>query len=264
MKIGICGGLTGKNTDGSSFDFPRAAREAGYDFLEVNLSAVAGLSEEEFGQFRSSLAAVGLPVEACNVMFPATIRLTGPAADLQVTRTYLAQAYERAADLGIKVMVFGSAGARNVPEGFPLEEAWLQLVHMLRMAGDIAASKRLTIVIEPLNQSESNIIQTVSEGFTLAKQVNHPAVRLLADYYHMAKDGEDCGVIRTAGSWIQHTHFADPEGRAYPTVDKPTFRDFFSALKDANYQGRVSLEAGFSDFASEAPAALRIMRALAG
>ena len=264
MKIGVCGYLTGKNADGSEFDFLPAAYAAGFDYVEFPLSTVAGLEEEEFQHVLAQVRAGPIPVEACNMMFPGSLRLTGPASDPAAARAYLETAYRRAAELGAAVLVFGSAGARNVPAGFPLEQAWLQLVAMLRAAGPVAARHGLTVVIEPLNQAESNIIQTAAEGFTLAKLVEHPQVRLLVDYYHMARDGEDCGIIRTAGAWVQHAHFADPAGRAYPAEEKAHFHDFFGALKDAGYTGRVSLEAGYADFAQDAPRAQAIMRKMTG
>ena len=263
MKIGVCGYVTGKNADGTEFDMLDAAERAGFDYFEPPLATIAGLSEAEFNALQKRMIASGLPCEACNVFFPGMLRLTGPNADLAKTRAYLDLALGRASELGVQRVVFGSAGARNVPDGFAMERAWLQLIDMLRVAGSIAAGHGITVVIEPLNRAESNILQTASEGFTLAKLVDHPNVRLLVDYYHMAKDGEDCGIIRTAREWVQHAHFADPDGRAYPTERKAHFSNFFGALKDADYTERVSLEAGYKDFAEEAPVALAILRELA-
>jgi D-psicose/D-tagatose/L-ribulose 3-epimerase len=262
MKIGVCGYTTGKNANGSEFDFLAAAKQAGFDYVEFPLSTIASLAEDEYHRVRNLVRQGGIPVEACNVMFPGSLRLTGAAVDLQPVQAYLTMAYQRAAELGAKVLVFGSAGARNVPPAFPLEQAWLQLVQMLKAAGPIAAQNGLTVCIEPLNKGESNIIQTAAEGFTLAKLVDHPQVRLLVDYYHMARDGEDCGIIRTAREMIQHAHFADPDGRAYPDERKAHFNNFFGALKTIGYTGRISLEAGYDNFAHDAPLALAIMRAL--
>lgn len=263
MKIGVCGGVTGKNADGSEFELLPAARAAGFDYVELPLAAVAGLNVDEFRRVSRQVERGGIPVEACNVLFPGTLRLTGPSVDRSAVRTYLDQALGRAATLGAHVVVFGSAGARNVPDGFPLEQAWLQLVDMLRLADPILEQNGLTLCIEPLNKAESNILQTAAEGFNLAKLAGRENVRLLVDYYHMARDGEDCGIIRTAAGMVQHAHFADPEGRVYPAESKPPFQDFFGALKDAGYRGRVSLEAGYRDFAREAPIALGILRDLA-
>lgn len=264
MKIGVCGTISGKNADGTEFDLLADAKGMGFDYIELPLSTVSGLSEEEYARLRERIRDGGLPCEACNVLFPGSLRLTGLDVDRRKVRAYLEMALERAAGLGVQVVVFGSAGARNLPDAFPPEQGWLQLIDMLRTAGPIAAMHGITIAIEPLNRAESNIIQTASEGFVLAKLVNHANVQLLVDYYHMARDGEDCGIIRTARDWVKHAHFADPEGRLYPQERKANFQTFFGALKDANYPGRVSLEAGYRDFAKEAPLALQIMRELAG
>ena len=263
MKIGVCGYIKGKNADGNEFNFLAEAKRAGFDYVELPLSTLAGLSEEEYASVRLRVQDSGIPCEACNVFFPGTLRLTGLDVDRRKTRAYLDMSLERAAGVGSQVVVFGSAGARNVPESFPLAQGWMQLYDMLGMAGPIAAMHGITIAIEPLNQAESNIIQTASEGFTLSKLVDHPNVQLLVDYYHMAHDGEDCGIIRTAAARVKHAHFADPQGRVYPSERKANFDDFFSALKDAGYTGRVSLEAGYQEFARQAPVAQGIMRELA-
>lgn len=264
MKIGVCGTITGKNADGAEFDLLAAAQRAGFDYIELPLATVAGLSDADYAALRSQILSGGLPCEACNVFFPGSLRLTGPEVNPEKTRAYLDLAFARAAGLGVQVIVFGSAGARNVPAGFPMEQAFVQLIEMLRIAGEAAQVYGITVVIEPLNRGESNILQTASEGYTLAKLSAHPNVKLLVDYYHMARDGEDCGIIRTAREWVQHAHFADPDGRVYPAEQKPHFAEFFNALKDVGYAGRVSLEAGFKNFAAEAPRALQIVRELAG
>jgi len=262
MKLGMCGYITAKNADGREFDLLAASKSAGFDYIELPLSRVAGLSETEFSELLVSIKASGLPCEACNVMFPGTLRLTGPQVDRAAISAYLELALGRAAQLGAQVVVFGSAGARNVPEGFPPEQAFLQLVDMLRTAGPIAARNNITLAIEPLNRAESNILQTGAECFTLAKLVNHPNVGLLLDYYHMAKDGDDYGIAVTARDYLRHAHFARLEGRFFPAVMEEDFRAFTSALKRAGYNARLSLEAGFNDFAADAPRALAILREL--
>lgn len=264
MKLGVCGYLTAQNANGDEFDLPQAAKQAGFDYVELPLSRIAGLGESDFNHLRSVLDRGGLPCEACNVFFPGTLRLTGPQVDFGAVERYLELALRRAAVLGVRVVVFGSAGARNVPEDFPKEQAFLQLVQMLRAADPIAASHGIQIAIEPLNRAESNIIQTGAEGYTLARLVDRPAIGLLLDYYHMAKDGEDYGIAVTSRELLRHVHFARLEGRFFPAVMEADFQKFFGAIKRAGYNQRVSLEAGFADFTNDAPRALSILRELVG
>lgn len=260
MKFGVCGYLTAKNADGTEFDLIAAAKAVGYDYIEMPLSTIAALNEADFAELKAKVAGGGLPVEACNVFFPRTLRLTGPEVDWQQVSAYLELALGRAGQLGAKVVVFGSGGSRQVPEGFPLEEAWLQLVKLLRMAEPVAAKNGIEIVIEPLNAKETNIIHTGSEGFALAKLVDRPHIRLLLDLFHMALMKEDCGIAITARDYIRHAHFAKPEGRCYPSEMEAEFLAFFGALKQAGYDERVSIEAGFQTFAIDAPKTLAIMK----
>lgn len=260
MKFGVCGFLTAKNADGSEFDLLAAAKAVGFDYVEMPLSTVAALSETEFAAAKAKVAASGIPVEAVNVFFPRTIRLTGPQVDWKQVEDYLELAIGRAAQLGAKVAVFGSGGSRNVPEGFPMEEGWLQLVRLLRMAEPIAARHDLVIVIEPLNARETNILHTGAEGYALAKLVDRPHIGLLLDLFHMHLMGEDFGIAVTARGYLQHAHFARPEGRCYPTEVEDEFRNFFDGLRRGGYDARVSIEAGFQDFTVDAPRALAVMK----
>ena len=263
MKIGICGYLTGKNADGREFDFPYEAKLAGFDFIEFPLSALASLSEDDFDQVIAALKRSGLPCEACNLFFPGSLRLTGPEVDKDKTRAYMEAALNRAEKVGAQVVVFGSGGARKVPDGFSIEQAWVQLVEMLRVAGEISARHGITIAIEHLNSAETNVINTAAEGYSLAKLAGHPNVGLLLDIYHLVKEGEDFGIAMTARGMLSHAHFAESGQRGFPAAADQTMRAFMDALKGANYTGRLSLEAGYTDFQSEAPLAVEVMRALA-
>lgn len=263
MKFGVCGYLTGKNIDGSEFDFLSAVRACGFDYIELPLSTLAGLPEEEFQKVERELLAREVPCEACNLFFPGNLRLTGENADMEKIRQYLSLALTRASRLGVKVVVFGSGGARNVPAGFPKEKAWVQLIEMLRIAGGIGREYGITIAVEPLNRAECNIIHTAAEGFALARLVDDPNVRLLLDIYHLYREEEDFGIALTARDLLAHAHFANPVRRTYPLAADEYGVAFFDALKRAGYEGRVSLEAGYEDFLSDATAALAVMKRLA-
>ena len=91
------------------------------------------LNGNAFSSLKMKVEFMGLKCEACNNFFPANIRLTGDAADYSKIEEYLDKALGRAADLGVKVIVFGSPMSKNIPEGFPMDKAWSQLVE-LRLA----------------------------------------------------------------------------------------------------------------------------------
>jgi sugar phosphate isomerase/epimerase len=237
-----------------------AAREAGYDFAELtvvdNLRPVEG--EEVWQALRAEIRAGGLPVEAANVFFPGDWHLTGPEADLAATHTYVETAVRRAAELGIAVMVFGSGRARSAPEGFSAARALEQLRDVLLIMGDAGARHGVAIALEPLRQAETNLVHTVVEAAELVRPLGHPWVGVLADYYHMHEAKEPLTSLLEAGRLLRHVHVSDPD-RGAPT-GQHNFADLIAHLRQAGYQGRISVECRWEEWERESAEAARTLR----
>ena len=245
-----------------------AIAACGYDYIEPGLAKTLALAEGDREAQLRRLAASGIRIEAMNWFLPgADIALTGPAVDQQRIRTFLERSLALADALGAKVIVFGSPGARSFPEGFPRERAWDQLTTFLRTAGDIIEAQRygMVIGIEPLRKPESNIINTVAEAARLAREVNHPKVRIIVDFYHLAFENEDPDVILGAKDLIVHLQLADPTVRGFPRPDAadPRYRRFFDNLRAIGYDGRLSIEANSSNVAGDCGPALTFLKAMA-
>lgn len=252
MKYGVCGGL----------DKLMDAKRAGFDYLEPPVSGVAALTEKEFAASLAAVRETGLPTPAFNLLFPKTLLLllTEQVTDADIA-AYLDKALARVQALGGRVAVFGSGKSRSRPEGMPYDAAFRRLTEVTRLTGEIASHHGVTIVIEPLNRAESNMINSVAEGACLAAAVDHPNVGLLADYYHMARDGEPISDIARVGG-VVHAHIATGDGRRYPTVMEEGLSAFFKALKNTAYQGMVSVEGKTEDMACDGPASILLMKKL--
>lgn len=233
MRFGMCADLMNAE----------AVAAAGFDYIEGNMSAVAEASEEDFARMEAAVGKTGLCVETMNVMLPGRFRLTGPDANPAPAAEFLQKAFARAGRLGVKAVSFGSSGARNLPEGWPAEKGLEQLAEFLRMAAPVAAENGVGIGVEALNTGESNIVTSLAEASSLARRVNLPNVGVLADWYHLYLNGERAAGIAGAGKLILHCHIANPEGRRFPLLgDGADYSAFFSELKKAGYDGRMSIE----------------------
>jgi D-psicose/D-tagatose/L-ribulose 3-epimerase len=261
MRLGCCGSLIAPAADAIGVGVIDELAATGYDYVELSLADIAALSGPAFEDLARRVEGSGLRSEACNNFFPATVRLTGPEARLAVALDYASRALERAARLGARVIVFGSSGAKNVPPGFSHDTAWRQIVNLLQHLGPFAARHDVTIAIEPINRLESNIVNRVAEGIRLFREVNHPHVRLLVDFYHLTLEGEDPAILLEAADAIRHVHVARVEGRTFPVAWDAAFERFFDHLRRAGYAGRCSIEAVTADFPSDAPRALATLRA---
>lgn len=238
-----------------------AVRDAGYDYIELNTAEIALLTDEAFEEAFAMIREAGLPVPVTNVFVPGHIKLVGPDTDFNQQNEYLQVAYERLQRLGVEYIVFGSAGARRIPEGFSREEAWNQIVEFSHRAAEKASEFNLMILIEHLRQEETNFINTVAEGFELVKEVDHPQFQIMIDFYHLAYEMEDPDIVLEVADYLHHLHMANPEGRVFPLEwdEHPFYVEFFQNLRDTGYDKRISIEARFEDFYSESQRSIEMM-----
>ena len=260
MKIGFCISMVASVSDPIGIAFVDAMAEVGFDYIELSLRDIVSLPDAALSSLAAKLKRSAIPCEACNNFFPSEIKLTGPDIDLNRTIDYATTALDRAARLGASIVVFGSSDARNVPDGFEILVAREQLADLLGRLGPLAQQRGITIVIEPLNRRESNIINLAFDGLNLVREVNHANIQLLVDFYHLAVEQESPEVVLLAGSAIRHVHFSRPEGRTFPTEWTKSYADFFALLTSIGYANRCSIEAYTSDFTSDARRCLHLLK----
>jgi len=243
MKIGVCAGTCDKW---------RVVAASDYDYIEGHLGNIMAASDEEYAEMLSIVKESGVLVETTNCFFPKGFVIyafdpeTGDAADFSEVEKNVAEyadsAFKRASALGLKVAVLGSGGNRNIPEGMKPEVADEQFTKVLKICGDAALKYGVKIAIEPL--SDCNFVVTLEDAVKFAKAAAHPAVGVLNDFYHSARNGEDITTsLKAAGELIYHMHIACPEGRKMPTIeDKGVILGFCDELKKTGYDARISLE----------------------
>jgi D-psicose/D-tagatose/L-ribulose 3-epimerase len=250
IEVGVCAPVRDLET----------AERFGFDYFEPPAAAVAAMTEPEFQAFRTRALASRIRCTSFN-SFVRTLKVVGDNVSPAELQPYLEVCLDRCRQLSGKIVVWGSAGSRNVPEGFSRERAWEQIKAFLRMAGDAARARQLVIAIEPLRHQESNIINTGAEALRLVREVNHPNVRMIIDYYHLRVENEDPEIILRARHEIVHFHFANPEGRRWPrsASEDPEYGRFFSLLKQIRFRGGISIE-GNGTFQDDARASLDFFR----
>ena len=263
----------------SSIEDIKVMRDAGYDFWEWSAGAAFDPSKDDawWQTQKEAIAKRALPLRSCNGFIPGTFRLTGPKADHGPALDYAETVLRRADEIGVKTVVFGSGGARNVPGDFTgpkgsapnLEEGTRQYADFCRaLVKRVADLKTVQIVIEPLRPNESNIINYVFQGLAICREVASPRLAQLADIFHMMMGGDDPRSLVEAGCLLKHCHVADYETRKFPGFDPKVtdrLRPFFGALKLAGYVGGVSCECGWGepgDFAKNASTAIATMKSL--
>ncbi len=240
------------------------AAAAGYSFFEWNAGTFLRPRESE-ADFAAALAAARrapIPCAAVNCFVPPDLKITGPTADLAALEAYVRVALRRAEAAGLQRIVFGSGGARQIPDGFDPARARAQIAAFCGMLAPIAGAHRVTVAVEPLHRGVCNVLNTVAECAALVREVNHPAVRLLVDSLHLMKDHDSLASVVANGDLLAHVHVSTVPNGLPPGAEACDFAPFFRALADARYHGRVSIEARLTTPETELPAALALMQQL--
>lgn len=237
-------------------------KQFGYSYVEEGVSGFLAPTkpEEEFNKLLEEAAKSPLPVKACNSFIPGNLKSVGPDAVHPKILEFAETAFRRAQRAGVEIIVFGSGGSRSIPEGFPREKARAQFVDLCKKMSPIAQKYDVTIVLEPLNTTECNFINSVSEGGEIVKDINHPNFMLLADLYHMKMENEGPESIVKYGKLIKHVHIAEKQDRAVPGTFNEDFRPYFDALKKIRYKGKISIEARWKDFDTQIPVAITTIK----
>lgn len=252
MHWGICGSL----------EKTAEMKAAGWDFVEENVQGFlqAQTSDREWPGWER-LQAAALPATSANCLVPGGLKITGPAVDFDALRRYMAVVVARAARTGTRVLVFGSGGARQVPEGFDRVEAVEQITTFAKMSAELAVPYGVTIVLEPLHRAECNIINTVAEGMEYVRRVNHPRFQCLVDSYHFWLENEPLENLQAAMPHIRHVHIADKDGRVAPGESGTSdYRPFFAVLKQGGYDGCIAVECKAFDIPTVGPKVLAFLK----
>ena len=251
MRFGVCGKI----------DDAASLARAGFDYIELGVQPALQprLSDEAWKPIRETLDAMPIRPEAFNLFVPGDLKIVGDFVDPRLV-DYASVAIERAALVGGKIIVLGSGGARQIPDGLSETVAMAQLREFLEVCADAADGTGVTVVLEPLGL-ECNLIRSVREGAELVRRINRVEVKNLADTWHMDAIGEGLEEIVASGDVLAHAHTAGP-GRKGPGAGHD-FVPLLRALRLAKYDARLSLECSWDDLEAEAKPALVALKSSA-
>ena len=132
----------------------------------------------------------------------------------------------------------------------PVEIQTGRVIDTMRRAAEIMEPHGLVMVMEPLNTLTDHpgvFLQTVPQGFAVAKAVNSPAVKVLADLYHeQIQAGNLIRTLETCWDEIGYIQFGDNPGRNEPGTGEINYRNIVRWLRARNFSGVIGMEHGNS------------------
>jgi sugar phosphate isomerase/epimerase len=232
----------------------RAMRKAGYEAIEIapfTLSEYpATLSAAARRDYRRILREEGLHFVGLHwlMVAPKGLHVTTPDNALREKSwrhirdlvDLCADLAEDQADKGI--MVFGSPKQRTSTGGLGPAEATRNYVDGLASVAGHAEQRGVTILVEALASTDSDIINTLEDCDRIVREIASPAVRTMFDTHNAADETEPhARVVDRHFDVIRHIHVNERDGR-HPGTGDYDFRPIFETLARRKYAGWISLE----------------------
>ena len=148
------------------------------------------------------------------------------------------------------IMVFGSPKQRSSTGGITAAQAVRNYVAGLAGIAGHAEDRGVTILVEALPHSQSDVIHTLEEAVAVVREINSPAVKTMFDTHNAEDETEPhAQLIESHYDLIRHIHLNEMNG-GHPGTANYDFAPIFAILRKLAYKGWVSVEA--FDFAAGA------------
>jgi D-psicose/D-tagatose/L-ribulose 3-epimerase len=242
--------------EGRPFDEAcRVMRGFGYEGIEVAPFTLAAdpldVSAERRREYRRIMNGEGIEFAGMHwlLVTPKPVHVTTPDRALrEQSWQYVRNLVDLCADLSGKsadngVMVFGSPKQRSSTGGLSAAEATRNFIEGLAGVAPHAEQRGVTILMEALPHSQSDVVHTLEEAVQVIREINSPAVRTMFDSHNAEDETEPHDeLIAKYFDLIRHVHVNEMDG-AHPGTGNYDFVRIFRALVRLNYQGWISLEA---------------------
>lgn len=236
------------------YDFRQACkviRRAGYSGIEIAPFTLAEdpatITREQRAEYRRIIGGEGLTFVGLHwlMVSPKGLHVTTPDDALRARSwQHIEMLIDLCAELGpAGVMVFGSPQQRSTTGGLTREQATANYVDGLARVAPHAEDRGVTILVEALPSSQSDVVQSLEEAASIVDQIGSPAIRTMFDTHNAVEEVESHAVlVDRYFDKIRHVHVNEMDG-AHPSRGDYDFRPVLTILKQRGYQGWVSLEA---------------------
>ena len=138
------------------------------------------------------------------------------------------------------------------------------LLEELPAIGNAAAEREVVFLIEPVNKYESEYLNSVVHAAELVDELDQPAVKVTADFFHMQLEELDtAAALERSGAVVQHVHVAE-NTRVEPGPGSMDYRPGFRELQRVGYAGLLEVECRYLSGPADAvlPASANYLRSV--
>lgn len=174
---------------------------------------------------------------------PPGLSISSPDRNLrEKTARYIIKLVDFCADIGGKIMVFGSPKQRSIEPPVKYSDVYNYAIDTFSVVVSQAERQGIIICLEPLPRNETNFINTAEEALGLIRDIKSPNFQLHLDVKAMSDEQKPIpAIIKSARKHLVHMHANDPNllGPGFGDVD---YKPIKKALAEIEYKRYLSVE----------------------
>jgi sugar phosphate isomerase/epimerase len=216
------------------------AAELGYDGVELSLRTAEDI---EISQLQARLATLNLQVYGIatgQTYYNDGFSLFSAAAEERERAVQRIKALiDLASQLGAMVIIGGVRGKITTGD---YRTEFAKGREAIRELAQAAQEKTVTLLIEPVNRYETNVLNTLAQGMELIEELGFANLKILADTFHMNLEERSLiDALRAARNYLGYVHCVD-SNRLAPGWGHLDFTSIFGTLKEIGYNGPLGIE----------------------
>ncbi len=211
--------------------------EAGYHAVEL-VSEYKDWSSDDFKRGKSKRDSLGLTFDAMAGLHKGLANPADRDAFLAELTSLLPIA-EKLECPGIIVL------SGNATPGLTRDQQHQSCIEGLKRAADLASRKNVTLLLENIDPEENPryYLTSVGEGFEIIRQVAHPRVKFLYDFYHeQISEGNLIEKLEKNIEQVGLVHVADVPGRHAPGTGEINYANIYRKLAELKFNRYVAME----------------------
>jgi sugar phosphate isomerase/epimerase len=240
-----------------SLEYDSLLAASGHKYLVESVGKLfspINVTDEQFEKNLVRIRESKVQLYALNIFIPGDLTLVGPDVDETKILVYCEKVFQRCKIANVHLIVWGSGGARRIPDGFDRAKAREQFVSIARKVGRLAKNYEIRLALENLNRTETNFINTAAETLDIVREINQSNFKLCADLYHMLRENEGPGILEKAGKDLIHCDIAEKNNRNAPLHED--FTSYLQALKKIKYKEKIIIECRWENLEQQAQPSL--------
>ena len=218
-------------------------KQLGFDQIEISIESVD--QDINYKEVAAALKDNGLAVSVCAFFDARCDFCSGDAAKEKAGIEYMKHCVDAITMMGgnrIGGPFYSSIHRFWHSAGEDRKRDLESVARNLRQVAPYAADRGVVFGIEVINRYETSFINTAAQGLELVQAVDHPAVGVMLDTFHMGIEEKDLGqAIELAGKHLVHLH-SNENDRGVPGSGHTDWKGVAAALKKINYQDGLVIE----------------------